>query len=405
MHLRRFLSDGEIKDFKNEHGIKNSSELSVQPFSEAINIINVNGNEYSLSNLEPYSVLAPDATATIDGSDDVVPANTLSDDIINSSLWSGRVGGADIVVVKDDVGSIEMITVREFDGKETNLYSLRLDDELTSLSGEDTTLLVTTSSDDYDFDEINGMYHYGESNRMWEGEDDDTLGSNITLPPTSNVTGVNNIFEDEDSLITLQQCNSYATVDLAIAFESSFCKAFNGNQQSATRKVVQVIGLASRKFFQNSNLCMKLSITHIEANCNSNNDPYRRMRLNDSGCNGRPGLLDDVTNLWNAQRKSITRDAMHLFSGTGYRGGEIGCAWNKALCRNAYGVNHVTFRNDLNLQAVLFSHEFGHNLGAQHLGYPSGHIMNTPINSGSNGFHANSKNQIWNYIDSRPNCP
>lgn len=94
--------------------------------------------------------------------------------------------------------------------------------------------------------------------------------------------------------------------------------------------------------------------------------------LNKSGC-GDVGLLDFFQNYWKNNRASVSRDAAQLFSGTGLEcAGDsctIGCAITGGACDNdsGYGVNYVTYDDNVAMQALLVSHELGHNLNGKPL--------------------------------------
>lgn len=94
-----------------------------------------------------------------------------------------------------------------------------------------------------------------------------------------------------------------------------------------------------------------------------------------------------------------------MFTGNQLDGGSvIGCAWI-GQCRstiNGYGVNHITFTNDLAVQTTLFAHELGHNLGSNHLASRGGdYIMEPYINDGSEEFYGDSANAIDRHVNSR----
>ena len=102
--------------------------------------------------------------------------------------------------------------------------------------------------------------------------------------------------------------------------------------------------------------CAVIKVSHWE---NLNSNPYGTT----SGCNGR-GALQKFRE---AKRSStVSRDAWHLFTGKDFTDGNvIGCAHTRGICTDwAYGVNHMTYTNSINLQGTLFAHELGHNLGS-----------------------------------------
>mmetsp|Transcript_43885 Transcript_43885/g.77136 ORF Transcript_43885/g.77136 Transcript_43885/m.77136 type:complete len:473 (-) Transcript_43885:414-1832(-) len=138
--------------------------------------------------------------------------------------------------------------------------------------------------------------------------------------------------------------------------------------------------------------CAVIKVSHWE---NLNSNPYGTT----SGCNGR-GALQKFRE---AKRSStVSRDAWHLFTGKDFTDGNvIGCAHTRGICTDwAYGVNHMTYTNSINLQGTLFAHELGHNLGSGHTS--GGGIMGGTINGGWPWFEQGSTNVMQNVIED--NC-
>lgn len=154
-------------------------------------------------------------------------------------------------------------------------------------------------------------------------------------------------------------------------------------------------------------MCRKLRLSHIEIWANPSQDPYKAgVNLNKSGCSGY-GLLTFFSNYWNQKKKTIQRDAAHLFSGKGLEcrsnGCVIGCASTRALCNSrAYGVNYIAYSGDSKLRANLFAHELGHNSGYGHDAVTSKYeyIMEPYNNDGDSGWSSRSSNAIKGYTDS-----
>jgi hypothetical protein len=193
---------------------------------------------------------------------------------------------------------------------------------------------------------------------------------------------------------TRAACGSFRNIEVAIAFDSSFCDKY-GSASAAQTRVETIVGLASQRY-EVQGLCTRLQISNIEGYCTRNTDPYRNF-MND-------GLLDSFRGFWNQTRQNRRRDVAQLFSGTDFSSNRVvGRAYLSAVCRlgSAYGVNWITFSNDINLQANLFTHELGHGAGAGHFGperADSGHIMNDLLNDGENGFSATSINSMNAYL-------
>lgn len=197
-------------------------------------------------------------------------------------------------------------------------------------------------------------------------------------------------------------CSQYKVIDLALAFESSYCSQHT-DLDGATAEINNLVAIVSAKY-QQAGLCTKVKISHLEGHCDPNNDPYKAaVDLNQSGCGG-PGLLNEFRTYWVNNRSNVQRDSAHLISGTGLEcdssGCVIGCAYVGVLCNQAvgYGVNYVTFTGNTNLQAVLLAHELGHNAAANHYNIYE-HIMYPSVNPASLGFSATTINSFLTHFD------
>lgn len=122
--------------------------------------------------------------------------------------------------------------------------------------------------------------------------------------------------------------------------------------------------------------------------------------LKKSGCNGY-GLLDTFQEYWNVNRGNVQRDVAQLFSGTELdcdSNGDctIGCAIEGGACTSdeGYGVNNVAYSSNVALQALLVSHEMGHNLGADHNDASTDYIMHSQESSVTQYFSAASINKF-----------
>lgn len=180
--------------------------------------------------------------------------------------------------------------------------------------------------------------------RYGEEEKDIEVTDNITLP--TQTTDSRNLRENKAPTNPMRRmqgdpCSDWKIIEVAIAYESSFCATYGGFV-GAENKVSVVFELAKLKY---ELICVRLVMTHLEGYCNPNNDPYKNMvDLNSSGC-GSFGMLQLFSDLWNSQRLSVHRDTAHLFSGTGLEcnggGCTLGCASVGTLCdlEAAYGIN------------------------------------------------------------------
>jgi hypothetical protein len=321
---------------RHDNFMKDEAELPIQ-FVSASNTVAANGLEYSLDALKPFSVRAPSFNATVDGKD----TTTLGD----SKLWTGTDNGASILLVKDEQDEASFIHI--MDGKdETMLVSMPMPG--TKMTGR----MVSMAQDDYDYKTMNAMFRY-----------DDIIDESPTTTTTSSAT--------ESSAASSGACSSFRTIEVAIAFDSTFCASFGGTASGAQNRVEAIVGMASQRY-EVSGLCTNIKISAIEGFCNPSTDIYKNVIGNDN-------LLAIFRNYWNRYRQNIPRDTAHLFSGTDYStSNAIGVAYLDAVCGSkGYGVNWITFTNSLLSQALLFTHELGHNAGADHFRTTdTGHIMN-----------------------------
>lgn len=80
-------------------------------------------------------------------------------------------------------------------------------------------------------------------------------------------------------------------------------------------------------------------------------------------------LLGELTDYWNANRGSVARDLVHLWTGKQLDNATIGTAYLEALCRFA-GNGRAAFGLSKGVpgaqQIAITAHEIGHNLGATH---------------------------------------
>jgi len=123
--------------------LKASAKLADQ-FISIQNRITVNGNEYALDEVLPYSVRSPNFQAKVDGKDVTIP----------SRLWFGEVNEASIFMVTDKHNRPSFIDVN--DGKNETMLVPLLD--VPDADG----LLIEISSSDYDYDYLNSAFHYGD---------------------------------------------------------------------------------------------------------------------------------------------------------------------------------------------------------------------------------------------------
>merc|ERR1712226_1452780 len=119
-----------------------------------------------------------------------------------------------------------------------------------------------------------------------------------------------------------QQCNNeYKIIEVAIAYDCTFCQVNgNGNKDIANEHVVDIISGASL-LYESQGICTKLVLSHIEGycgRCQHNNDPYKDIitsnnNNNNIGCdNSDDSMVERLKIFLDNNRKSIHRDTFHL---------------------------------------------------------------------------------------------
>jgi hypothetical protein len=339
-----------IQEFKAVHSLKEAEELPMQHITAA-NTFEADGKMYSLDGLTPVNVFTAGATYMADGEE--------MESLPEPAAFL-KMEGEDMLLVTQDVKKDKMRTIDivHTDGSTTYMEELSEGVVATVLpESRDRDTLNKFVMAHREIDE-NGDVKYEDEMEQVEADE-------------SNNDWTRKLFEsagvDTDEKRKLQSgCSSFRVIEVAIAYESSYCSDMGG-ASNANAAVQQIVAKAST-LYQN-NFCAKIEISHLEGFCNSGSDPYRAgVLLNNSGC-GSTGLLDFFASFWSSNRGSISRDSAHLFSGTGLEcsGNScvIGCATRPSLCSSStsYGVNFITFNNDSQMQANLFAHELAHNAG------------------------------------------
>ncbi|CAJ1924303.1 unnamed protein product [Cylindrotheca closterium] len=369
--------EDEVAKLKQEHMLLPNSNLPRQRVTES-GQFKANGRTYSVKDLQPFNVFTYDGTIMVDGE-----PQPLEDDSNRSRLFMRKGEHGETILVsregekEDTDGRIKSIDVLGHDGTEVFLQALS--------DGS----LVSIRQEDVDRQKLKGLSIGGI-----RGDEDELI-----LDP--------NIDDDSGNNRKLQQgCSSYKVVEVAIAYDSSFCSQVARGSPDTARSVVEAAVARAALLFEE--ICIRVRLSHLEGYCTASQDPYRTaMATNDIGCGSRRGALQVFQNIWQNSRTNINRDAAHLFYGTNFPGSAIGCASTPALCNSqSYGVNQMSISSNPIFQGNLFAHELGHNMGSPHVSDPtnSGNFLMEPsLNSASNGLSSQSTRSIQNYI-SRRSC-
>lgn len=201
------------------------------------------------------------------------------------------------------------------------------------------------------------------------------------------------------------ECTEFKVIDLAIAYDSTYCDALKG-EENAKAEISSIVEIVSRTY-QDMGLCLKVEVPYIEGFCDEASDPYNNMVREGVDSSD---LLNDFRKYWNNNRDHVNRTVVHLFTATGMSQEYIGRGFVGSLCRkhSGYAIDQITWSSSLLLKANLVAHELAHNAGANHLDASQlpctndskNYMMNPRIGAASKGFHSSSIENIREYIDS-----
>jgi len=355
------LSKKGVDDFRKQHDLQTNTILHIQKISPR-NSVRVNDKEYFLDDLEPFNIFDLDAISMFEGVEEPLPT------FRNNHIFSKEDDYESILLFKDvknEYGNPKSITIfNKQMGTSVDLKPIA------------PTYLVKVESDDVDIDKLSTQYHLSD-------------GQTMEHNPALTVKNIRTS-DDEEGKEENTFCFCEKTIQVAVAYESSFCSELGGKEE-AEAEIEEIMASVSQKFGQ-TGVCSSIKVSHMEGFCSEILDPYKKfIKDNKSGCEGY-GLLDKFQRYWQNNRIFVLRDTAHLFSGTGLEcwgpnDCTVGCAYVGSICsEKAYGVSYVTFSNNSNMRAVLVAHELGHNYGADHINSSTDYIMYPSVHHASNGF-------------------
>jgi hypothetical protein len=348
--------DSDIRSFKLKHHLKPDAILTLVLIEKDHTVTLPDGLVYGFGDLEPVEVYASDAYYMLDG--ELIPLPS----VLESRTWISKVNGGDTVMMtKDAIGEINTVDIFGANGSNEYMAAVR------------PGLLATIKPDDLDPESLKKATMSDVS----FSEDEDEPYERALLEGASIQDRKNLWTYEKRSVARAEEdvgrggrflqssdCSSLHVIEVAIAFDSTFCVSHDGGR--ASRQEIERIVARSSLLYGQQGVCAKLVISHLEGFCTDSEDPYRAgVDLNDIGCQS-DGLLNVLRDFWNANRESVRRDAAHLFYARDLAGSSIGCASTRTLCssRDAYGANEMGFSSDEQRRAILFAHELGHNVGA-----------------------------------------
>jgi len=223
-------------------GIKHKAQLKGNAFIlqkvSADGLLRVDEDGVSLleKDLEPIGVFSDAATYFIDGlQQSDLPSHT----VFQSKQKNG------LIVSKSREGLLQRATmIDSSSGLATSIIPVK----------QGSSVFVTAHPSDID-DSLLAPFHYGNpeeysgfSRRFLED-----LGIRSTMDSSYQVA--DNLRPSQPS------CSSFIVVEVAIAYDSSFCSFFGGSPEEATSAVQMIIAQTSLKY---KRICVKVVLSHVE---------------------------------------------------------------------------------------------------------------------------------------------
>lgn len=280
--------DDEVSQIKQEHLLLANSNLPRQRLTLSGNF-EANGRTYSVNDLKPFNVFSSNATIMVDGQ-----PQPMEDDCIRSRLFMSKGQLGETILVsregrkEDPNGTIKSIDVLGHDGSEVFLQALS--------DGS----FVSIRQQDVDREKLKGLSIGGI-----RGDEDELI--------------LDSDFHDAGTRKLQQGCSSYKVVEVAIAYDSSFCWLVAGGSPDRARSVVEEAVARATLLYEE--ICIHVRLSHLEGYCTASQDPYRAViATNNIGCESQRGALQVFQDFWQSSRSSISRDTAHLFFGAEFPG-------------------------------------------------------------------------------------
>lgn len=282
------VQNEELAKLKENHMLLADAKLPRQRVTASGNF-NANGRSYSISDLQPFNVFSWNATIMVDGQPKPLEDNCkrgrlfMSKGNLGETILVSREGGKE-----DTDGQIKSIDVLGHDGSEVYMQALS-DGSLVSIRPEDVDRQKTKGFS------IGGIA--GDGDELFSRDED---------------------FGKRDRKLQ-QGCSSYKVVEVAIAYDSSFCSQLARGSPATARSMVEEAVARAALLFEE--ICIRVRLSHLEGYCSADQDPYRAaMATNNIGCSRGRGALQVFQDIWQNSRTNINRDTAHLFYGTNFPG-------------------------------------------------------------------------------------
>lgn len=293
------VQDEALKDFREENLLLPSADTPTQHVS-ASGTVSVDGKAYSVlyDDLEELSpmIYSEDAKIFVDGE-----PRPLDDwNRTRTRVFKGEGPSGETVLVGKKDGEVQSVNIF-MDGSEFAAMEALADGSLASIRSEDFDMdkLREFTLGDIETEYIETEFIEGEEQDYHVGLSQNDGGRSL------QVAGF---------------CTSYKEVELAIAYDSTFCSAVAGNDENVARSVVEQA--VARAWALYEPICVRVKVTHLEGFCDPSKDPYVEVVRNayHIGCSGGGGALQNFQSMWEKSRRDVRRDTAHFFIGKGYPG-------------------------------------------------------------------------------------
>lgn len=147
-------------------------------------------------------------------------------------------------------------------------------------------------------------------------------------------------------------------VELALAYDNTFCAAHGNNATKATT-VVTTTALSTNEAYERST-CLRFQVVHVEGHCEDPDDPYALLAAM-AGRIPSEDILIGFQSVWNVNRTHILRDLSFFFTGFKDNSIHLGRAFIGAACWLEFAYGWVERAN-----VAILAHELGHSVGCRH---------------------------------------
>jgi hypothetical protein len=180
------------------------------------------------------------------------------------------------------------------------------------------------------------------------------------------------------------------TLELATEADKEWFDQFG---VSSNAQIATIVNAANVIYERDLNLSLNIKSQNVQT---STSQPYTSTNANT--------LLDQfrVTNTTGGNLG--TADAYHLFTGKEMDGSTVGLAWVGVVCSFPTYSYGLTQHLSSALDYVIFAHELGHNLDADHDSSTPPSVMYPSVGSTQTTFSALSMGQIGSHISANGSC-